>query len=175
MNDLKRFAAYEHGFGMIEVLISLLIFMLGIVGVSSMQGQSIQATNDSLQRSQAVWMAHEMMERMKVNPAGLESGRYQSTSAAASANVNSYCAGGAPKRCIGSSCSVDEMAEYDVHDLMCQNGEIILKALTVTCTGVANCGAGADVEVNVRWESLGARQRLSGSSVEQALSLTMRR
>lgn len=144
----------EAGFGLIEVLISVVIFMVGILGMAGMQAQAVRATQDSLQRSQAIWLANEMSERMKVNVQGLESGKYQTTAQTASGNVPSYCAGSVPRQCIANACTADEMAAYDVHDLMCRNARVSNQQLVVSCSATP-CNSGETVSITLSWETRG--------------------
>lgn len=161
----------QRGVGLIEVLISMLIFLLGVLGVAGLQGQAIRVTHDSLQRSQAVWMANEIAERMKVNTDGLDSNMYQTLATTASTDITAYCAL-PPASCIGTSCSADQMAAYDVYDLMCKNMGIINPQLTITCS-TTPCAAGTLISVGVSWDSRGATGGIY--STRQQLSLNMRR
>ncbi len=162
----------QQGYGLIEVLVSMLVFLLGVLGVAGMQGQAIKVTHDSTQRAQAVWMAHEATERMKVNVEGLESGTYQSTATTARSDLTSYCGSPPVVECINFACSTDQMAEFDVHELLCQNAGIINPQLTVACSTTA-CNEGASVTVTVSWDSRGATAGVFSS--RQQLSLSMRR
>ncbi|MET4695124.1 type IV pilus modification protein PilV [Endozoicomonas lisbonensis] len=142
----------QQGFGLIEVLISLLIFALGILGIAGMQGQALRVTQDSLQRSQAVWLAYDLAERMWANPEGLEAGNlYQTT--ATSAAVAGYCAGTPPTSCIGSTCTSNQMVEYDIFDLICNNPGIVNPQLALTCAATP-CIDGA-VTIDVSWDARG--------------------
>ena len=160
------------GYGLIEVLISMLVFALGVLGVAGMQGQAIRVTHDSLQRSQAAWMVQEASERMKVNFGGLDSGRYQATAVTASTDITAYCGNPPPKQCIGSTCTPDEMADYDINDLLCKNAGVINPQLAIACTNTP-CAAGDIVTIDLSWDSRGATGGVY--STRQALSLTMRR
>ena len=162
----------EKGFGLIEILISLLIFSLGILGVAGMQGQALRLTQDSLQRSQAVWMAYDLAERMWANPEGLEAGnRYQTTAlSAATAGAASYCAGPPPTSCIGSTCTSNQMVDYDIFDLICNNPGIVNPQLALTCTATP-CIDGA-VTIDVSWDARGAVGGVF--SGRQNLSITVR-
>ena len=161
----------QQGIGLIEVLISMLIFLVGVLGVAGLQGQAIRVTHDSLQRSQAVWMANEIAERMKVNTGGLDSDTYQTQATSASADITAYC-GAPPASCIGSTCSANQMAAYDVYDLMCKNMGIINPQLTITCS-TTPCAVGALISVEISWDSRGATGGVYSS--RQQLALNMRR
>ncbi len=143
-----------HGVALIEVLISLLIFSLGVLGLVGLQGEAIRITHDSSQRSHATWLAHEATERMKVNPEAVESGIYQSQSTTASADIVTYCSS-SPASCIGSSCSPTNMALYDVHDLMCESTGLINQQLSIACSA-SPCTTGSILEITVSWDSRAA-------------------
>lgn len=159
----------QKGFSLIEVLISMLIFLMGIVGIVGLQGQAIRVTHDSFQRSQATWMAHEMIERMKVNPRGIPLQR--TLSAAISSNVAMICPSFPAPDCVARSCHRIDMATYDISNLLCEN-TIINPQMIISCTPVT-CDPGALVTVNVSWDSRGS---VGGAlSTRQELTLNMRR
>ncbi|WP_062268568.1 type IV pilus modification protein PilV [Endozoicomonas arenosclerae] len=162
----------EAGFGLIEVLISVLIFLVGILGMAGMQAQAVRASQDSMQRSQATWLANEMSERIKVNFAGLESGVYQNSAQTASTNLSSYCGGSAPRQCIANTCTADEMAAFDVHDLMCRNARVSNQQMTISCTATP-CNSGETVSITLLWEARGGIGSLS--LAQKSLTLTYRR
>ncbi|MBD9415627.1 type IV pilus modification protein PilV [Pseudomonas sp. PDM16] len=58
----------NNGFSLIEVLITLVLTTIGILGVVAMQTRSIQYTQDSVQRNAAVALAGELVEIMRANP-----------------------------------------------------------------------------------------------------------
>lgn len=60
---------YSKGSSLIEVLITLLIFTVGLLGFAGLQVNALQSTGDSSQRSQAVWVTQELAERVRANSA----------------------------------------------------------------------------------------------------------
>lgn len=58
----------ESGFSLIEVLVTLLLTTIGILGMVAMQSQGIQYTQDSVQRNAAVMFSNELIEIMRSNP-----------------------------------------------------------------------------------------------------------
>ena len=56
------------GFTLIEVLISLLIVTLGLLGLAGMQAVAQRAEMDSYQRAQALALAQDMVDRLNANP-----------------------------------------------------------------------------------------------------------
>lgn len=60
-----------HGFSLIEVLVALFVISIGMLGIAAMELFSKQSGSEAVQRSTAVLLAQEMMEKMRANPAGL--------------------------------------------------------------------------------------------------------
>src|SRR5262245_36320021 len=53
------------GFSMIEVLISLLLICVGVLGMVALQGRAIPYTQDSQQRNNAAMLASDLMELIR--------------------------------------------------------------------------------------------------------------
>lgn len=54
----------ERGFALIEVLVSLVIFSLGVVGLMGMQTRALQASTDAQDRSMAAMLANSVTSEM---------------------------------------------------------------------------------------------------------------
>lgn len=57
----------EKGFGLIEVLVSLLILAVGLLGLGSLQTTGLTMTSEARNRSQAVFIAEDLFERARAN------------------------------------------------------------------------------------------------------------
>ena len=66
----------QHGFTLLEVLITLIIIAGARLGTAGMQAYGIKLTQGSQLRSQAVYLAVEMLERIDSNNAGAKAGNY---------------------------------------------------------------------------------------------------
>ena len=55
------------GVTLIESLIAMLIFSLGVLGLTAIQLESLVNSNKSQQRSTVIWKAQELIDRMKAN------------------------------------------------------------------------------------------------------------
>jgi type IV pilus assembly protein PilV len=63
----RRVAAGQSGFMIIEALIAILIFSLGILGMIAMGGTAINAQSDARYRTDASRLAENMANRIEVN------------------------------------------------------------------------------------------------------------
>lgn len=57
----------QSGLGLIEILITVLILGIGILGVASTQVVSLQMNSQSQSRSQAVLLAEDLLDRIRAN------------------------------------------------------------------------------------------------------------
>ena len=162
-------AERQKGVGLIEVMVGVLIFVGGVMAVAGMQSHGLRSTYDSIQRSQAVWLANATAELTRMNPSGLANFAYQSTATNASNNLANFCAS-LPVQCIGTSCSPIQMATFDVHELMCKNAnEIINPTMTIDCP--APCRSGASVRIAIGWDSRRAEQGVLADRQQVELSI----
>ena len=60
-------AGRQAGFLMIEVLITMFILAIGLLGVVGLQARAQQAENESYQRSQALMLLRDMVDRINAN------------------------------------------------------------------------------------------------------------
>ncbi|MDE1464196.1 type IV pilus modification protein PilV [Spartinivicinus poritis] len=173
MKSLYHQKRYQQGATFIEILISIFVLAIGLLGQVMLQSKAMNSTFDSSQRSQAMWLAQEVVERIRVNSIGLEKGYYIEA-------INQYNNGckkqtKPSKMCSdysdnsgkssGSSCSSEELAYFDAWELMCgydnntrSNLSDTLANLTaeITCdngTKTANCPSGL-YNVEVSWNTL---------------------
>ena len=93
----------QRGFTLIEVLVSSLILMIGLVGVAGLQAMSLKNNQSAYMRSQASAFAYDLADRMRSNVAGAEAGFYDPDSATA----HSTCA-------TAVGCSVQQLAQNDL-------------------------------------------------------------
>jgi type IV pilus assembly protein PilV len=67
--NMRRMA----GVGLIEILVTLVIFSLGMLSLAALQGIAKKANFDALQRTNAALMAYDLLERMRSNNQALAS------------------------------------------------------------------------------------------------------
>lgn len=56
------------GFTLIEAMVALLVLSVGVIGVAALHGQSLAASRSAIFRSQAINLASDMADRIRVNP-----------------------------------------------------------------------------------------------------------
>lgn len=73
----------QSGFSMLEALISLLIVSLGLLGIAGIIANSLKVNQGAQARSQASWLANDIIDRMRANRTTAEGGAYALASCAA--------------------------------------------------------------------------------------------
>ena len=88
------------GFTLIEVLISLVIMSVGMLGIAGLYVHSMQAGRTSVLRHNAVTLAGDIADRIRANP--------RAGAAYGLAGANNNCVDG------GIDCTIGEMAANDI-------------------------------------------------------------
>ena len=106
------------GFTLVEVLVSLVVLAIGLLGLAMLQTTGLRYNTNSYSRTQATYMAYDLAERMRANVPGFQAGDYDVTSLSVanavvgsssySCNLNQNCT------CDTSTCSNAALAQYDL-------------------------------------------------------------
>lgn len=96
----------QQGFSIVEVLFSVFVFSIGLLGVAGMQLMTQQSDFEARQRTQAAFLANSMIEKMRINASALAD--YH----------NSVVGDGAVPTpavdCLTSDCSPTQLSDYDL-------------------------------------------------------------
>jgi len=90
-----------------EVLVALLVLSFGLIGLAMLQTTSLRFNNDSYMRTQATFLAYDLIDRMRANKAGVESGDYI---ASAPPSTSETCGGDSVNGCTDAQ----SLAKYDI-------------------------------------------------------------
>lgn len=71
----KRRAAVR-GASLVEVLVSVLVLAIGLLGTAAMQATALRNSQSSLERSQGVIHAYTIFDAMRANPTAARTGLY---------------------------------------------------------------------------------------------------
>jgi type IV pilus assembly protein PilV len=90
-----------------EILFSILILAVGILGVSGLQALSLQQNRSAHFRADALQLGNDILDRIRANP----SSTY--------APITLVAEPDADKNCVNVECNPVEMAEYDIAQWKC--------------------------------------------------------
>ncbi len=98
------------GFSLIEILISVFVVSVGILGVGGLQIVSTKGSNDAHYRTVASMLAADLGDRMRSNPNGVSDGLYAN---------DIDCEDDEARLCRSSACTIGELATFDNQEVMC--------------------------------------------------------
>jgi len=102
-----RSAAKQSGMSLIETLVALLVFSVGILGIASLMLTSMRHNNETLSRTQSTILANEIYEMMRANLAAVEAGDYTLA-------MGSGLPYTAQSDCTASVCNTTQIATWDL-------------------------------------------------------------
>lgn len=78
MNTLKATTGLntQRGLGLIEVLITVLVLAIGLLGLASLQQASIRNNQSAMERSMGVVQSYSIIEAIRADPDSAKSGRF---------------------------------------------------------------------------------------------------
>lgn len=59
----------QKGFTLLEVLVAIVVLSIGLLGLAGLMATSMRNTHSAYQRTQAAWLAYDVIDRMRVNRA----------------------------------------------------------------------------------------------------------
>ncbi len=147
------------GISMIEVLIALVVFAIGVGGMAGLQLRSMSMSVDATQRAVVLAKSQELADRIRSNTAGMST--YINTF---NNNDQSYCAARPAEMCSDSSagdavsCNEIQMATFDLWDVFCEvptglNSSVIQWNTDIACTSSTCDGAQDTVTITTTWVS----------------------
>jgi type IV pilus assembly protein PilV len=174
----------QSGMTLIEVLVTVLVVSVGLLGLASLQANSLKEGMDTSKRSQGLWMIDELASRMRVNAAGLANGY------TGAGNVATLCNGGAVTQCdSGNECTGNEMARFDVWEVICgadagagviasSNDNINITNYSITCD-TAPCDTTSNFTITINWVAKAVQDGTANNSYyneddEQNITMTIR-
>lgn len=101
---------------LIEVLVALLILAMGLLGLAMLQTTGLRLSTDSYSRSQATFLAYDIIERMRANRAAFMANNYHvADNAAALTAISTYEGCKASSCACGTStCNAAQLAQQDL-------------------------------------------------------------
>ncbi|WP_332874363.1 type IV pilus modification protein PilV [Bowmanella yangjiangensis] len=163
------------GVGMIEILVTLFILSIGLLGVASLQFIGSFSNADAMNRSQAVIITQQLAERLRasadVSPTDSSMVvdnsyfanniyNFNNLGACASGNTyNCYCleVPAAVPDCSNGNCTAAEFATFDAYEVSCSlAGTNPAAKISLTCTDndaadADACSAGSLHRIMISW------------------------
>lgn len=162
------------GLSLIEVLITVTITSIGLMGLASLQMQAVRATNDSGNRSQALWVRQDIAGRIRANK--VASASYinaNPVTCTIPATVCSSYHNGTVAINAAESCTGAQLAAWDLYEVACQlrpdpflgdSSKYLPDAqLTITCASGA-CNDGDPLNIALQWRARSDNETITGAT-----------
>lgn len=112
---LRKLLKRPYGFTLVEAMVALLIFSVGLLGIAGLQVGAVRGNTSAYWHSQATWLAYDMLDRMRANTTGVTGNAYDD---ADTANPP-----GDPG-CISTGCTPATLAQTDIFEWGRQLGQL---------------------------------------------------
>ncbi|MGI9227617.1 MAG: type IV pilus modification protein PilV [Gammaproteobacteria bacterium] len=159
----KRTIQSQQGLSLIEILVTVVILSIGLLGIAATQTVGMGYSHDSYLRSQATMMINELTERMSINLAAVDNNDF-------AINAN-YAMGGcgvapAPICEAGVVCTPVQLATYDMYRVACgfnaggsdgivnifPNGTLNITCIDSDGADADACTNGSNHQITITWQ-----------------------
>lgn len=144
LSESDQQVAKQQGTTLIETMVTMVVLSVGLLGIAAMQTSGLFQNRTGYERSQAVMLTDEILERIRVNQSAAAAGDYDIALSAAAAVPASSCLGEA------ADCTPELLAENDLALWKARLDDLLgggdgSVAVSVTA------GTATDVQVTVQW------------------------
>lgn len=117
-SNMKTILSTGNGFTLLEVLITVVVFSVGLLGLAGLQVKSLKLAQDSFSRTVATMLAEEMADRMRANRSATALGLTSAyNNPVGNSAGNPSCLGkDSSGNLIDTTCSANEMAQHDFYE-----------------------------------------------------------
>jgi type IV pilus assembly protein PilV len=168
-------ASRQRGTSLIEVMMAVLVFSIGLIGLAGLMVMAARSSHAAYVRTQVTFLASNMANRMSANSTGVWKGSYNSADYPV-AMAGDDCADGA-------ACGSTALAAHD-QQLWSRQLTTFLPnpKATIQCTGVGSVGFdptlllnrrppyGGNCVMSISWSEQGAGDENHGGNVTQTFA-----
>ncbi|WP_127475938.1 type IV pilus modification protein PilV [Sulfurivermis fontis] len=151
----KNPQAAQLGFSLMEILVTVLILAIGLLGMASLQLNALRNNSSAQERSQATVLAYEIADRMRSNRVTALAGNY---------DIGLGVAAVAPTDCATVVCSPAQLAGFDIWQWKADVARLLPAGDAAVSTA-----AGGIVTITIQWLD----DRASNSTVTFTMSTVL--
>ena len=127
------------GFTLLEVMVALMIFSIGLLGLAGLQASGFSSNKTADLRGHAIILAHDIAERIRANDRG-NSGAYDA--------ITTTTGPGTPGDCVLSNCTTpSDVAAWDIFEWK----TTVANSLPGGKASVTRTGSGS-FDITVMWD-----------------------
>jgi type IV pilus assembly protein PilV len=145
------------GFSMIEVLVSLLVIVIGVLGLAGLQSKTIPYTQDSAQRNTAIMLADDLIDLMRAsnNDSSVSVKDFQKAPGAAFPTAPSSCVPTPTSISSRLGCWASQAKKVlpGASDLLTTGFYVCWSVVPgdITTSACGGTGSGKEVEIRLSW------------------------
>lgn len=111
----------QTGLTMLEVLVSLVVMSIGLLGLAGLQATGLRSNTGSYLRTIATTQAYAIADRMRANPLGVAAGNYDALGPGSEDPECATSTVGSPAQ----GCTAEQMAQYDAYAWNSENARLL--------------------------------------------------
>jgi type IV pilus assembly protein PilV len=148
------------GFTLIEVMVSLVVLSIGLLGIGKLVLFSARANDSAYLRGQATAMAYEILDNMRSNRVTAMQAGYDTALATMPPN---------PGSCVETVCTATTLAQYDEYQWKTR----LAAALPSGEGSVVTAGNPTTATITVQWDDAVAQSTFAGAPVGVAQPMSV--
>ena len=156
----------QRGFSMLEILITLVIIATALLGTAGLQIQAMRVSQSGQYRTQAVFLASDIAERMEANKAAAITGNYVVATASTPSTATLDCS--------TNACDVAALAAWDISQWENEIISLGLPQATWVITQTAT-GNPSTYKIVINWNERRKNIQYSTTGSTELLSYTATR
>ena len=103
---MNKVPSKTYGFSLLEILISLVIMSVGMMGLAGLKMVSIKGTNEAHFRHEASLIMMDLADSMRANLSAVDAGLYLAKNAVSLTTIPTLCEG-------STACTSTQLVAYD--------------------------------------------------------------
>ncbi|WP_298623628.1 type IV pilus modification protein PilV [uncultured Legionella sp.] len=152
----------QDGMTLLEVLVSVVILAVGLLGIASMLMLSNKANNSSYSKLQAVQAVYDIFDRIRANSQAAINGNYDISNIGSNGLPTAVSAPSV--MCNTSTCTPAQMAAYDTWYWLTKDVSQLPNGSGSIATSLSGVAGNTLITVTIQWDDSLAQDKLGAAS-----------